>query len=250
MANEQSTREGNLQTPTIISENPQQPEGIRTRQLIRWRVPGLGFVDMYMNPQSMDITEKKIIQKQRTKGGYIVQYWGEELTTIKMSGSTGASGIEGINILRKVYRAEQDSFIQVAQTLADRINSYTSSGNVANIISQSAGQVAGGLVSGLLGGGSPSLLPTLGSLATSVELFYQGWVFKGFFEDFTVQENVQNGPGVFNYSLTFTVLDRRGVRSNFVPWHRSPAVLDDGGNPVSYNKSDAKTTPMSFSGEK
>jgi len=255
MANEQTTREGDLQAPNIISENPQQPKGFRTRQLIRWRVPGLGFVDMYINPQSMDIVEKKVIQKQRTKGGYIVQYWGEELMTIRISGSTGASGIEGVNILRKVYRAEQDSFLQVAQSLADRVNSYTAGGNIANVIAQGAGQsakdlagsISGGLITGLCGGGSsPSLLPTLGSLAVSVELFYQGWVFKGFFEEFTINENVANGPGVFNYNLSFTVLDRRGVRSNFMPWHRSPADTDQSGNPTGYRSSEAKTTPMSF----
>jgi len=258
MANEQTTREGNLRFPDIIAENPQTPKGVRSRQLIRWRVPGMGFVDMYINPQSMDIQEKKIIQKQRTKGGYVIQYWGEELMSIKIAGSTGASGIEGINILRKVYRAEQDSFQQIAQTLSDRVNAFTSSGNIANVVAQGAGAAAGdlagniggGLMTGLFGGGSsPSLLPTLGSLAVSVELFYQGWVFKGFFEDLSVNESVSNGPGVFNYSLTFTVLDRRGTRSNFIDWHRSPASLDASGNPTGYRKSDAKTTPLSFSGE-
>jgi hypothetical protein len=258
MVNEQSTREGNLQTPDIIADNPQMPTGIRNRQLIRWRVPGLGFVDMYINPQTMDIQEKKIIQKQRTKGGYIIQYWGEELMSIKISGSTGASGIEGINILRKVYRAEQDSFQQVAQTLSDRVNSFTASGNIANVIAQGAGSsagdlagsIGGGLLTGLFGGGSNSApLPTLGSLAVSVELFYQGWVFKGFFEEMSVNESVTNGPGVFNYSMTFTVLDRRGIRSNFMDFHRSPAMLDASGNPSGYRHSDAKSTPMSFNGE-
>ncbi len=218
----------------------------------------MGFVDMYINPQSMDIQEKKIIQKQRTKGGYIIQYWGEELMSIKIAGTTGASGIEGINILRKVYRAEQDSFQQVAQTLSDRVNAFTASGNIANVIAQGAGSAAGdlagniggGLMTGLFGGSSsPSLLPTLGSLAVSVELFYQGWVFKGFFEELSTSENVVNGPGVFNYNLTFTVLDRRGTRGNFMPFHRSPAILDSAGNPISYNQSNAKTTPMSFGGE-
>ena len=62
MASEYNSREGNLQLPDIIAENPQTPKGKKTRQLIRWRVPGLGFVDMYINPQQMDISEKKVIQ--------------------------------------------------------------------------------------------------------------------------------------------------------------------------------------------
>ena len=64
MASEYSNREGNLQSPDIIADNPQTPKGKKSRQLIRWRVPGLGFVDMYINPQQMDITEKKVIQKR------------------------------------------------------------------------------------------------------------------------------------------------------------------------------------------
>lgn len=259
MVSEYSTREGNLQSPDIIANNPQTPNGRKTRQLIRWRVPGLGFVDMYINPQQMDINEKKVIQKQRTKGGYIVQYWGEELMIIRLQGSTGASGIEGINILRRVYRAEQDAFQQVAQMLADRVNSYSAGGNLASLIangaSQSGGNLAGnltgGLVTGLLGGNStPATLPTLGSLAVSVEMYFQGWVFKGFFEDFSVSESVSNGVGVYNYTLSFTVLDRRGERLNTMPWHRSPAVLDaESGNPQGYYQSNADTTPMSFGGE-
>jgi hypothetical protein len=260
MATKHNSREGNLQLPDIVANNPQTPKGIKSRQLIRWRVPGLGFVDMYINPQQMDITEKKVIQKQRTKGGYVVQYWGEELTTIRLQGSTGASGIEGINILRKVYRAEQDSFQQVSQMLADRANAFSVGGNLSSLIGagaqQSAGNLAGnisgGLVTGLFGGSNaPSTLPTLGSLAVSVELYFQGWVFKGFFEDFAVQESVANGVGVYNYTLNFTVLDRRGERSNYMPWHRNPAILDpDSNKPKSYYKSDAKNTPLNFGGEK
>jgi len=260
MASEYNSREGNLQLPDIIANNPQTPKGRKSRQLIRWRVPGLGFVDMYINPQQMDISEKKVIKKQRTKGGYIIQYWGEELTTIRLQGNTGASGIEGINILRKVYRAEQDSFQQVAQMLADRVNSFSAGGNLASLISLGAqqsggdfaGNISGGLVTGLLGENStPAELPTLGSLAVSAEMYFQGWVFKGFFESFDVQEAVNNGVGVYNYTLTFTVLDRRGERSNIMPWQRSAAILDpDSNKPKSYYKSDAKNTPLSFGGEK
>lgn len=259
MVTRYNSREGDLQTPDVIALNPQTPDGIKTRELIKWRVPGLGFVEMYINPQSLNITEKKITSKQRTKGGYVVQYFGEELMRITLSGSTGSSGIEGINILRKVYRAEQDAFDQVAQQLADRVNAFSVGGNLASLISQGssqaggnfAGSLAGGVVTGLLGGNTePSTLPTLGSLAVSVEMYYQGWVFKGIFDSFTVQESVNNGVGIFTYTLEFTVLERRGVRSNFATFHRSPATYDDANNPIDYNQSDSNTTPMTFGGKK
>lgn len=248
------TREANGVLPDIVQQHPQIAKGRRRRQLMRWRVPGLGFVDMYINPQQLSISEKKITKRQRTKGGYIVQYWGEELIEITLSGTTGASSIEGINILRKVYRAEQDSFQQVAETLANRLQDYTRgnllSGIVGQVASGGIGGAAGSILNNVLGGSAnPPLLPTLGSLATAVELYYQGWVFKGYFESFNVDESTQNGVGVFQYNLKFAATDRRGIRTNFMPWSRSPATLDGSGNPVGYNKADASVTPLSFNGE-
>lgn len=248
--------EGSGRSPDIISSNPLTPLGRRNRQLIRWRVPGLGFVDMYINPQNMTIRESKIIQKQRTKGGYVIQYWGEELITINLGGTTGASGIEGINILRKVYRAEQDAFQQVEETLAERLSELTTGGFVSGLIQDAAqgglGAVGNTLLGAITGSAANSpLLPTLGSLAVSVELYFQGWVFKGYFNSFEVREEVSNGVGVFNYTMEFIVTDRRGIRRNFMPWHRDPATFDEvSGNPIGYNKADSSSTPLSFKGEK
>ena len=240
--------------PDIVQQNPNIPRGRRIRQLIRWRVPGLGFVDMYLNPQQMNIQEKKVVKKQRTKGGYIIQYWGEELITIRISGTTGASGVEGINILRKIYRAEQDAFQQVEQTLADRMQEYTRGSSLQSVVSKIGSGGIGGIAKGLMGsilGGStnPPLLPTLGSLALSVEMFYQGWVYKGYFDSFDYEESTANGVGVFKYNMGFTAVDRRGTRTNFMPWHRSPATLDSTGNPIGYNKADASIVPLNFNGE-
>lgn len=221
--------------------------------MIRWRVPLYGFVDMYINPQSLKIDEKKIIQKQRTKGGYVIQYWGEGLATVALEGHTGSSGIEGINILRKVYRAEQDSFQSVSHILIDRLNAFTGSNTIQSGVNRSLSteEKITEAIPTLLGDAvNPPLLPTLASLATNVEMYYQGWVFRGYFESFVVSESVSNGVGVFNYSIAFTILDRRGYRSNFMPWHRKPAEIING-TPIqnSYRHSDSANTPLSFGGE-
>lgn len=251
-----SARGSNANIPDIVLDNLIGSQASRTRQLVRWRVPSFGFIDMYINPQSLRMEESKIISKQRTKGGYVIQYWGEELMKVSIEGHTGSSGIEGINILRKVYRAEQESFRSVSQVLIDRLNAFSTANVLASFMDQgtrnSVGDLANQALKTVLGSGpNPPLLPTLGSLATSVELYYQGWVFKGFFENFSVTESVSNGVGIHSYSLSFTVLDRRGFRTNYMPWHRSPAVFDQGGNPTenSYKKSDSASTPLNFSGE-
>lgn len=242
-----------IQQPAIVANNPQMPEGMRRRQLVRWKVPDIGYVDMYINPQQMSIQEKKVITKRRTKGGYIVQYWGEEFPTINISGTTGAAGVEGINILRDVYRAEQLAFEKVAKSLADRLGSFSISG-VSGVMSaiSNPGRAIGNAIAGLFGTGSttPPLLPTLASLALAVELYFQGWVFKGYFLDFSVEESVAQGVGVFSYRMTFQATDRRGTRHNFMPWHRSPADIDPvTGRARNLRHSDYETTPLSFNGE-
>ena len=86
--------EGDLRQPAIIEQNPQMPTGVRTRQLFRWRVPGInGFIDMYLNPQQFNIQLRKIITRRRINGGYVVQYWGEDLPVLSINGSTGAAGV-------------------------------------------------------------------------------------------------------------------------------------------------------------
>jgi len=246
-------REGDPQLPSIVSNNQQMPNGSRKRQLMRWRVPDLGYVDMYINPQQMRIQEKKVISKRRTKGGYIVQYWGLEFPAVIISGTTGASGIEGINILRDVYLAEQKAFEKVAQSLSDRLGSF-SLGSITGSIQAAVsnpGKAIGSAIAGLFGPGvNPPLLPTLGSLALAVEMYFQGWVFKGYFIDFSIEESVQQGVGVFTYQMSFQVTDRRGTRTNFVGWHRSPADIDQTtGKPINYRHSDYETTPLTFKGE-
>jgi len=249
-----NNHEGDPQQPSIIANNPQMPSGLRQRQLMRWDVPGFpSYVDMYINPQQMSIQERKIISKRRTKGGYVIQYWGEELPTINIGGSTAAAGIEGINILRDVYRAEQKAFEKVAQTLNDRLGSFSLSGLAGSVrdAATNPGKAIGSAIAGLFSSGvNPPLLPTLGSLALSVSLYYQGAVYKGYFMDFYMEENVAQGMGVFNYRMTFQVTNMRGTRRNFAPWHRSPADIDPvTGQPANLRHSDYETTPLSFNGE-
>src|SRR5260221_7430062 len=88
------------------------------RSIIHWFVPEIGIVNMYINPQRITYNDRKVIDPQRTKGGYVVQYWGEELTILNISGHTGSSGIEGINVLHEIYRAEQLNFDPIALTMA------------------------------------------------------------------------------------------------------------------------------------
>ncbi len=205
------------------------------RSVITWKTPYFGYIQMYVNPQSISIQHSKIVQTQRTKGGFVIQYGGENLDEISIDGHTGSSGMEGINILYAIYRAEQFGFESAAITLEQQLS--------ATQTAQTLGGLTNSIVPGL-GGAIAQIAspfsqaqprPTLASLASSVELFYQGILYRGFFKNFKVDENVSK-LGWFDYHLEFTSYARQGVRRNFMPWHRQPEGPAGTNNPLSFTQ--------------
>ena len=201
---------------------------VNARNIIHWLIPEQPIVQMYINPQNITYTYKKSISSQRTKGGFLLQYWGEDLTTLRLSGTTGTSGIEGINVLYDVYRNEQLAIDPYALFLAAEADKTALEGLgsfVGNKIGGAVGSVIGSAVGGLLQSGvdsvsQPTPSPSLAQLAFTVEMYWSGEVYRGFFQSFTVTESVDN-LGMFNYDMEFVVTQKRGIRQNFLAWHRS-----------------------------
>tara|TARA_B100000131_G_scaffold274709_1_gene276825 strand:+ start:1099 stop:2073 length:975 start_codon:yes stop_codon:yes gene_type:complete len=220
-------------------------------------------VPLYINPQQINMRERKIINKQLTKGGYLVQYWGEELPVMSVNGTTGSSGIEGIHILRDIYRYEQ---IAVKHQLLKKMENQTESmiGNLTGLaeMGQKSTSFWGSLsnvfgntgINDMLGSqwlsGSKSVVdswvsafnqtadnavqrtvlhPSLGAFAVSMDVYFQGERYRGYFTNFSVSERAAS-PGLFDYNFEFIITKRMGKRTNFMPWHRSP--VDAGGDPI------------------
>lgn len=207
-----------------------------TRKLMRWLVPEMPIVEMYINPQSVVYDYGKSITETRTKGGYVLQYWGEEITKLSLSGTTGSSGIEGINVLHDVYRNEQLMFDPYALALQGARDSQQQSDASFDIFGQglSSNNSIGGITSLLSGKQSPSTgvrsRPTLASMAFTVELYWSGEVYRGYFKSFRVTESATN-LGMFEYSIDFRVTQKRGFRQNFLAWHRSAVNGPSNSNP-------------------
>lgn len=167
---------------------------VNKRSLILFELPHLGsgqYIEMYLNPQNIQFGDKKLLTEQRVKGGYILQYWGEDLTSVNIQGTTGLAGIEGINVLRDVYRSEQLALIRLIQNNADKRRQ------------------------------------SLAQLATSVIMWYDGQGFRGFFTDFNYTEGTAK-LGHFDYTINMRVVDIIGRRrQNFMPWHRKPFSTTD-----------------------
>ena len=226
--------------------------GVIRRKIIHWFVPEVGIVKMYINPRSIRYSQKKLISSSLTKGGYSIQYWGEELMTLELSGTTGSSGIEGINVLEQIYRAEEYMLDSYALTLAaqgqnnpaqELLDNVLSSGldtlglgKSSGAVGSTVGEIAGGLLG--LDSNQPlpvSSVPSLASLASGVEMFYDGWVFRGFFTAFSFSEST-DALGLFDYNMSFTVTQRRGYRDNYLPWQ----------HPATIGPSDNYSMPYSF----
>jgi hypothetical protein len=77
--------------------------------------------------------------------------------------------------------------------------------------------------------------PTLGYYATTVEMYWMGEVYRGFFTKFDVTESV-DPLGIFNYNLTFMATQKRGLRRNYMPWHHA----------ATQGPSDHNTIPFTF----
>ena len=190
----------------------------RNEQVMTWRLPNGGAVQMYINPENFMVKDSKQITETRTKGGFVIQYWGENLTQLTLSGTTGSSGIRGINVLRDIYRSENRGFELIASQLVGDIEKVKSS------ISLTGGPGLGTALEDAaleLQKRNFLLRPSLASLAVNVLLFYQGVQYKGFFKDFSVTESVAK-LGLFDYQISFTAVETRGQRKNFMAWHKEP----------------------------
>jgi hypothetical protein len=209
--------------------------GTTTRKLVHWLVPEGPIVQMYCNPQQIVYNYNKDIQTQRTKGGFVIQYWGEALTLLDITGTTGTSGIEGINVLHDIYRNEQLAFDPYALFLAAKHNQDTFAGDIFGLGSAlSSGDSFLGALMGASEEANPKATrqgPTLASLATQVEMYWSGEVYRGFFNSFNVTERADN-LGLFDYTMRFTATQKRGYRRNFLGWHRSATNGPSNSNPL------------------
>lgn len=238
------------------SKVPSNRKGTLRRNIITWFVPEFGTVKMFINPDNISYNYKKLISKDKTKGGHTLQYWGEELTTLSITGTTGSSGVEGINVLYEIYRAEQYAFDPIALTIASNNYAQNAAADLVNSGLSYLGGALGSTIGGVTGVATNALVTSgvggllglqssganmasnnfmsLAELAFGVEMYYNGWVFRGFFDSITVTEK----DLLFNYVINFTVTQKRGYRENYLPWQKSP-----NNGPSQYG------TPYSFKNE-
>ncbi|MFA5023434.1 MAG: hypothetical protein WC523_00555 [Patescibacteria group bacterium] len=215
---------GDVLSATSDLPNTRLGAGItnRDKQIMTWLLPNGTSVQMYINPENFVVAESKQIQQTRTKGGFVVQYWGDNLTRLTLNGTTGSAGVKGINVLRDVYRSENRIFEVVA---ASQTNELLNALQQTTLQDASLGDAIVPVMAEQLRNNNFILRPSLASLALGITLFYQGIEYRGFFTSMTTTEDV-NRLGLFQYNIEFMVTETRGKRVNFMAWHKDP-IADD-----------------------
>lgn len=233
---------------------------------------GRVIVPMYIGPNSFDINKTKNINNTLTKAGFAVQYWGEQLTTVSIRGTTGSGGIEAINILDAVYRNEIIQFNKILQERAARLDSILiesmenkSQTGLTNGIISVFDEITNGGVSDIIRGTETAvnsivdaalgvsasnserveLMPSIGSFAINMIIYFQGVKYTGYFEDFSYNENSEK-PGLFEYNFKFVVIKQYGTRKNFMPWHRRPTDFNNEPVPASIPLEGAREDELSI----
>lgn len=147
-------------------------------------------LQMSINPENLEKTYTPLVSETRTMGGFIEEFWGEELLTITGSGYTQMffSSKEGLTPKYEDTEA-YNNFIKLLVVYKNNGKFYYV-GTPKNIRSFKA---------------NPNRIDAIGS----VFMVYNDIQYKGFFENFIFSEAADK-PFFFNYSFTFKVLKTYG----------------------------------------
>ncbi|MDB4330357.1 hypothetical protein N9948_01405 [bacterium] len=138
--------------------------------------PGVVLPALYMqhNPQTWSQTYQKLTTRYQTFGGYVEEYWGEDLDTITASATTGGFILEseGYTTYNRKQTRPYFKFQDVLDIYKNNGNTYDSNANIVK---------KGGII-----------------------IFFDPGTYLGYFESLTYAEDANN-PYRFTFDFTFKV---------------------------------------------
>lgn len=168
--------------------------GIKTnKQAISWRIEGLlntpPPLTMMINPSNMDLSYAPLVSETRTLGGFIQEFWGEQLTTLGASGQT-AMFYDQSGITNKNVRTSESyqNFIRL-------VNIYKNNGKDYQEINSNWTETAKRVALQ-----NPNRIKSFGA----VIMTYIGKEYEGYFENFTFKELAEK-PHNFEYDFSFKI---------------------------------------------
>ncbi|MDD5006645.1 MAG: hypothetical protein PHS33_09130 [Candidatus Omnitrophica bacterium] len=160
-------------------------------------------VEVYVDPQNIKVSKKIIANRKQTKGGWMLQFWGHDLTTISMSMKTGWFGFtKGQNLLTM---------------MPDFVAGFLPTGTaISNIGGPGGGQISSGngiykdplkifekIKNNVYNKRFDNSTPFIGF--PLITLVYEGTPYTGFFNNFDYEITAE-GPFNINFSFSFVVI--------------------------------------------
>ena len=167
-------------------------------------------LELYVNPESFAKTYQQIVTKLQTRGGFVLQHWGEQLSSIEASGKSGVF----FTAQREVLDTGVELFRQGSQNEPPKLPS-----NSAGI--QSSSEEYG--LANIAVEHTPDRKTTKAWISfhkfidmyrksTLLQLFYDGRIYSGFLTNFSWGEDAMN-PFLITYSFSYTVLNEEREQS-------------------------------------
>jgi len=136
--------------------------------------PIFPYMILHVNPESLEENYSKIINRQSTRGGFLEQHWGEELTELTCSLSTGAFVTlkSGLSVLNRKASIAYRKYLELVALYHNNGLVYDQRGNV--------------IYDG------------------SINMHFDSNIYNGYFENLTVSETADKAF-TFNINFTFKV---------------------------------------------
>jgi len=168
----------------------------KNKRAIIWRIEGLEDTPpelvMFINPESIDSTFTPLVSETRTLGGFIQEFWGEQLTSLSASGKVAMFYDDG-GITNKNARLSESY-----QNFVRLLNIYKNNGKDYSDTQQ-----------------NPNRITSFGA----VIMIYMDKEYEGFFESFNFKELAEKPFSLeydFSFKVTRTIGDLIVSGSNFV----------------------------------
>lgn len=108
-------------------------------------------VEMYINPQRLNVQYQKVKGKAYTRGGIFYHHWGDDNPIMSLSGTVGYAGMKGIEQLERIY-LNSGALLKYGHLDLNRVNNGVSgkyrpidldnlSGIISSVISDTSGVV-------------------------------------------------------------------------------------------------------------
>lgn len=130
---------------------------------------------LHVNPSNLSLSYTKSIERFQTRGGWQEQHFGESLTNISASGSTGAfiNVDTGLAVARRRDTIAYEKYLHLLDLFHNNGLVYDNFGNV-----QYRGRV---------------------------RMMFEGGIYDGAFRNFSVKESSDSTPFAFTFDFTFSV---------------------------------------------